>query len=330
MNIFLVTSPLQLLCAIEAKHQFKTSNNILIIRKEKSKSAKQQVEILLDKKEWDHIIYIGRKNKVWEIKKTHMKLKSINKTLSFKKFFYADYSAWRTNVILNNINIEQEIMFDDGVGTIREFHEKILPNLIVSRNKPSCDFLLKTLGLRAPREIYPRDNFSFFTFFNLPKNKFEINKNNLSILQNRLDTFNCFSKSSPVGFIGQGMVAEKGINLDYYEEIIKNIIKENKVGMIYFPHRTEKSFVKERLEKIEGLNYHQSSMPLELEIAHRNIQLSKMYSIASTASISLELLYPNIPIIDLYIPINFYENKEFGKNFHKVRELLNLNSIHLE
>ncbi|MDK2702069.1 hypothetical protein QO226_19245, partial [Vibrio vulnificus] len=119
MNLFLVTSPLQLLCAIEAKHHFRTSNNILIVREEKSQSAVRQMRVLLDKSEWDHVIFIGRKSKVWEARKLHSKLKSIHNSLSFLYIFYADYSAWRTNVLLNNIEVKHEVMFDDGVGTVR-------------------------------------------------------------------------------------------------------------------------------------------------------------------------------------------------------------------
>ncbi|MDK2702619.1 hypothetical protein QO226_22230, partial [Vibrio vulnificus] len=215
-------------------------------------------------------------------------------------------------------------------GTVREFHEKIQPELVVSRNKPSRDFLLKLVGLKPARKIYPRKNFSFFTFFALPASKFKVTTNTLSTLQGRLGTSECFSQTAQIGFIGQGMVAEKGIKLEYYENMLRTLIEQNGADMIYFPHRTEKEFVKKRLKQIEGLSYHESSMPLELEIAQEKITLSKIYGIASTASISLEKLYPSIPVINLNIPIQHYMVEAFGINFHNVAKQLNLRSLDLE
>jgi len=329
MNLFLVTSPFQLLCAIEAKYQYRTKSNILILREEKSSSSSTQMKLLLDKSEWDHIIYLGRRSKVWEAWKLQYNLKKINPSLRFNSVFYADYSAWRTNVMLNNLTADNEIMFDDGVGTVREFNEKIQPEIVISRNKKSRDMLLNLAGLKEPRKIFPRDNFSFFTFFELPESKQSITVNTLTQLQARLNTSRCYDPTGPVAFIGQGMVAESGINLDYYINLLESLIQDNKADLIYFPHRTEAEFVKDRLMKIKGLTYHQSSLPLELEIAVQGISLSKIYGIASTATITLEKLYPAIPVIDLKVPVKHYIIKEFGDTFHDVAQLLNLDSINL-
>ncbi|NOH96101.1 hypothetical protein [Vibrio sp. 99-70-13A1] len=330
MNLFLVTSPFQLLCAIEAKSQYSAVNNILVLREEKSLTSAAQMKLLLNKSEWDHILYLGRKSKIWEAWKLQYNLKKINPSLQFNSVFYADYSAWRTNVMLNNLATDKEIMFDDGVGTIREFKDKIKPELVVSRNKTSRDVMLKLVGLKPPRKIFPRDNFSFFTFFELAGSKQPVTTNNLQQLQTRLNTSRCYSQEAPIAFIGQGMVAEKGINLDYYANMLESLVKDNDAELIYFPHRTEAEFVKERLMKIEGLTYHQSTLPLELEVAVEGITLSKIYGIASTAAVTLEKLYPEIPIVDLKVPVKHYLIEEFGDNFHTVANELNLNSINLE
>ncbi|WP_394249706.1 hypothetical protein [Vibrio profundi] len=330
MNLYLVTSPFQLLCAIEAKQEYKTKENILLLREERADSAAAQMRLLLNRDEWDHIIFLGRRSKIWEARKLQSKLKRINPSLSFNYMFYADYSAWRTNVLLNNVSVKREVMFDDGIGTVREFNDKIQPRAVVSRNKASRDFLLKLVGLKPARKIYPRDNFSFFTFFELPNSEFPLRINRLRQIRNRLSTSNCFSSTAPIGFIGQGMVATKGIKLDYYVNMLKELIAENGKPLIYFPHRTEENFVKEKLETIEGLTYHQSKLPLELEISQESLKISKIYGISSTASVSLGVLYPEIEIIDLSIPIKHYELEAYGKNFHFVAKQLRLQSIELE
>ena len=75
MNLFLVTSPFQLLCAIEAKSQYSAVNNILVLREEKSLTSAAQMKLLLNKSEWDHILYLGRKSKIWEAWKLQYNLK---------------------------------------------------------------------------------------------------------------------------------------------------------------------------------------------------------------------------------------------------------------
>lgn len=324
MNLFLVTSPFQLICAIEAKKHYGAKENILLLREEKMPSAKAQMRLLLNKEEWEYIIFLGRRSKVWEARKLQYRLKKINPSLKFESIFYADYSAWRTAVLLNNITTEREVMIDDGVGTIREYREKIQPELHVSRNKSSRDKLLKLVGLKPPRLIYPRRGFSFFTFFELSDSRFPIEENQLSVLKQRLNTMQCFSDNAPAGFIGQGMVAEKGISLDSYCHLIGKLLEKHPQGVMYFPHRTEADFVRQRLQTMTGLIYHQSKLPLELELAVERIQLSAIYGIASTAEVTLEKIYPEIPVFDIEIPTKYYLIEEFGQNFIDVAKELSL------
>nr|MCG6286301.1 hypothetical protein [Vibrio vulnificus] len=85
-----------------------------------------------------------------------------------------------------------------------------------------------------------------------------------------------------------------------------------------------------RLVQIEGLIYHNSKLPLELEISVEQLTLSKIFGIASTASISLKQLYPTIPVIDLVIPVEHYQVREFGENFVNMAKKMDLDSIYLE
>lgn len=329
MNLFLVTSPFQLICAIEARNHYNTKTNILVIRYEKSKHSQAQMDLLLDQDEWLEVIFLGRKSKIWEIRKLFIHLKKINSKLHFESIFYADYSAWRTAVLLHNITVDKEVMFDDGIGTLREYSEKIKPEIKISRNKPTRDILLKLINLKPPRLIYPREYFSFFTFFNLHNCRFHIENNSLSTIKEKLNSAKCFHPSAKAGFIGQGMVDEKGVQLEKYQEIIKTLIDMHPQGIIYFPHRTEKNTVKEIISSIPHLEYHQSSLPIELEIGKKQLRLCAIYSITSTAAVTIEKIYPDIPIWNIDVPVKYYTIKEFGENFQEVSKILNLKKAKL-
>ena len=177
MNLFISTSPLQLICCMEAKKHYGTNSNILILRDEKTKIGQKQISKLLNEKEWDVIIRLKRNSKIWNTVKLIKQLKKVNSSLSFDNVFFADYLAWRTNVILANITAKNEIMVDDGTNTITTFKSLIETKQRVFRNKPSRDFIMSLLGVDKARVIYPRDNFHLFTFFNLTSDNFTVKKN---------------------------------------------------------------------------------------------------------------------------------------------------------
>lgn len=86
MNIFLVTSPFQLINAIEAKKKFNCKDNILILRDEKSNLGKSQIDYILSLDSWDHVIKLGRRNKFISLVFTIKKCKSIIKRREINNF----------------------------------------------------------------------------------------------------------------------------------------------------------------------------------------------------------------------------------------------------
>lgn len=324
MNLFLSTSPLQLICCMEAKKHYSTKNNILILRDEKTKIGQKQVNKLLDEKEWDVIIRLKRSNKIWQTTNIIRRLKKINPSLVFDNFFFADYMAWRTNVVLANITAKNEVMLDDGTNTITTFKSFIETGQHVSRNKPSRDFLMSLLGITKARIIYPRDNFHLFTFFNLKSGKFQIQKNDFGVLRSKLNALAAYSPNAPVGFIGQGLVGSRGIKVDDYLSLLKTLVKENPQGILYFPHRSETEEVSEKIKKINGITYQKATRPIEFEIAEENIKLSAIYGVSSAASYTLSQIYSNIPVFDIKVPLEKYGMAQLGKTLEGLRQEMGL------
>ncbi|CED70233.1 putative uncharacterized protein [Aliivibrio wodanis] len=324
MNIFLTTSPLQLICAIEAKSTYNTINNILIIRDEKSNSGKKQIHELLDKNEWDHVIHLKRSNKIWNTSKIIWALKKINPSLNFENFFLADYFAWRSNVILNNISITNEIIIDDGINTIQTYNYLLSKNNETHRNKFLRDLLMSLIGIKKPRLIYPRDNLSLFTIFELEKSHIKVINNNFLQLKNKLDSHNTYKENEKVGFIGQGLVNSRGMNIDDYLSLIKCVIKKHPNGIIYFPHRSEPLEVQCKIKEIDNVIYHQSKRPLEFEIAKENIKLSAIYGITSAASFTINKIYKDLPVFDIVVPVSMYGMSQLGTSLQSLQQYIAL------
>ncbi|PCE67635.1 glycosyltransferase 52 family protein [Salinivibrio sp. YCSC6] len=304
MNLFLVTSPFQYLCALEAKKHYQTKNNVLFLVNQSSSLGIEQQEKIFNPRDWDYVITTTRKNRTINIPRAIKEIKNISKGNHIDTFFYGEYNAWRTKLVAENFYINKDVYFDDGTLTINELHEFIEPQETYSRSRPLQDFLLKLYGCKPTTKSLPRENLELFTIFDLNSNVVNIEKNTFRHLKARYNHNNLFSEHAPVGFIGQGAVGHKGgQSVSSYIDRVSQFSKGHEKGIIYFPHRTESQEVSEKIASIKNLTYHRSTLPLELELIDKKIQLSCLYGMNSTAQYTAKVFYPKMPIYNL-IPHN--------------------------
>lgn len=167
MNIYYVTSPFQYMCAEEAKNEYKTENDILILEESNSLNAQNILESVVDKSNWKEIIIQKQNGRTFSILALLKKLENINKSLNFSKLFYSQYTSWFTNIIKANINFEKQIHFDDGTLTIYDYEKYIKNKKGFSRSRFYQDFLLRLQGVKPPNNVPYFENFELFTIFNI-------------------------------------------------------------------------------------------------------------------------------------------------------------------
>jgi hypothetical protein len=331
MNLFLVTSPFQYICANEARHQYQTFKNILVIIEQDSEPGITQQQKTVNPDDWDYVIRVERKNRSKNIPLTIQKIKKILNNESIDNFFHGEYKSWRTKLMLRNLPVIKEVYFDDGTLTINEYEESIRPKTVYHRSRFIQDLTIRLRGCKPIGKMEQSNNFEIFTIFDIPNPEHKIVKNTLSKLKDKYNSETLYNKDSPLGFIGQGAIGHKRRKtIDAYEEEIKFFIKEHKKSILYFPHRTESSEVRERLSKIEGLEYHICELPLELEILDKQIYLSGLIGILSTAQYTALMLYPNMPIFNL---VNNKQSSDFlltdivQKREERILEMFNRSRI---
>ncbi|OOE89094.1 glycosyltransferase 52 family protein [Salinivibrio sp. AR647] len=300
MNVFLVTSPFQYLCALEAKKHYKTKNNVLFLVDQSSTRGLEQQEKIFNPREWNYVITTTRKNRTINIPKAIKKIKDIIKGEQIDTFFYGEYNAWRTKLVAENFCIKKDVYFDDGTLTINELREFIETKKTYSRSRLLQDILLKLYGCKPTTKSLPRENLELFTIFDLNSSTVNIERNTFSHLKAHYNHSDLFSEHAPIGFIGQGAVGHKGgQSVSSYVERVSRFAKSTKNGITYFPHRTESHDVAKAIANIENLTYHRSTLPLELELIEKKIQLSCLYGMNSTAQYTAKLFYPDMPIYNL-------------------------------
>ncbi|MDK9775073.1 MULTISPECIES: glycosyltransferase 52 family protein [Vibrio] len=303
MNLFLVTSPFQYICALEAKREYACQNNILLLVDQDSEPGISQQGKLLDQNEWDYIIQIPRTNRSKQVPIAIKKIKKICNDKFISYFFHAEYNAWRTKLILKNLIINTEVYFDDGTLTINEYEEEIRHKSTYFRPRFIQDIMIRLNGLKPIGKLEQSSNLEIFTIFDIPNPEHVIIKNSLSVLKDRFKITNLFNPNAPIGFIGQGAIGHKRRKtIDEYVNEIKHFVETYSKPIIYFPHRTETEEIKNRILEIPNVTYHYSEFPLEIELIDKKIMLSGLVGVLSTVQYTASLLYTGMPVYNLSSP----------------------------
>ncbi len=297
MNLFLVTSPFQYICAIEAKAHYKAKNNILLLVEQPSEPGLSQQKKLVNENEWDHVIKIPRTNRTRNLPKVIKEIWIITQKKQINNFLHAEYNGWRTKLLLRNLNIDKEVYFDDGTLTINEYEEGIRSKAVYSRKRFINDLTLKLQGITPIGELPQSEKLELFTIFDIANPEHVIVKNTLTELKKKVGSTELFEPTAPVGFIGEGAIGHKRRKTqEVYVEEVRTFALNHPQGVIYFPHRTETEETKEAIKNIPNLTYHQSEYPLEIELVEKKIKLSKLIGALSTAQYTASLIYKDMPI----------------------------------
>lgn len=292
MNVFLVTSPFQYICANEAREIYGTKNNLLVLIEQDNPTGQKQMAGLLNEQHWDNIISYPRNKRTFITPKI---IKAINKLSngSLDTLFYSEYYAWRSKLIIRNLSFKKHVFFDDGTMTFFDYYDHIEPKNTFYRPRLLQDFQLRLQGIKPIGKLAFFENTEIFSIFNFPNCVTKYKENTLETLKLNLEPQSTQVTSCDV-FIGQGSIDEKGrISVDEYIELIKSSLKGSNYPMLYIPHRTEASHVAERIKQIKQITYHQPSYPIEIELSKNKITPNKIVGLSSTALYTLSKIYPN-------------------------------------
>ena len=254
-NLFIISSPFQLINILELIHKKKWTNNFI-------------VALYISNAEKNHIINTSKVLGTSEINYIH------------RKKFFAYFSIFKLGLKIKKV---ENFVF----GHLMDNHHLFLSFLLKKNNSilvddgkasiSSYDFYKKN---KYPKEIrsflkYP-ENLFFFTVYELNNFDKKIIKNKLEYLQ-RISLSK--SISNIVFFIGARVYNDIGERM--HIEIIKEVAKSNP-GLIYFPHRKETSSFINKLEN-SGINIFKEKIAFEVNLITSTFIPSKIIGFASSA-----------------------------------------------
>lgn len=297
MNVFLVTSPFQYICANEAREAYGTKGNILILVQQDADAGRRHLAQVYDSSKWDYIFEVGRGNRTFVIPSLLKKIQKLTKNHPVEHFFFSEYTSWRTRMFQRNLPAKRLIFIDDGMGNLYEYFKFIKNKSSFSRERFLQDTLVRLQGCKKIGTMPYADNFEMFSIFDIKDSVCPLKINELNAIREKIGAAACYDPNAPIAFIGEGSIGDKNQpSVDNYIKRLSKTLDDSDKKILYFPHRTESKTVTNAVKSLPNLIYHQSESPIELEIANKGIKISVVTGVTSTALYTLSLLYKEIPI----------------------------------
>lgn len=258
-NLYIVESPLQLLCAFE--RSFFQENVTFVVRMNGNPTNDNQILKVAKTLKIDVVKKVLRPNRIkLDLLKNIIFI--IYLLAKYDTYYLGSYHSKFLTFLRRFIKAKNIVMLDDGVAT-----------LLAQKEMDSH---------KSPYDI--------FTFFDLKPLPFQnIKKHSFQNLVRFANVENKAKKG--IYFIGQKVVEVGILSLDLYISIVDRAAKmAGADNLIYIPHRGESEIVISRLKSIKGLEVRPIDSPIELYFISEKSPPVAVYSIISTALNTLSII----------------------------------------
>jgi hypothetical protein len=323
MNLFIVSSPFQLLNAFEAKYHYKSlsEDSILVILDFYGEKNMLQIKEVLNVFHWSNtVVHTIRatENKInflFRLRKVVKKYKNCN----YNRVFIGEYFAYEIRAIVNSIKYIKLVLFDDGNGSIKTINHLIGKK---TENSPKIirDFVYKLFGLDTKKY----ENISLFTAYD-----FLIDKNveSLTVEKNNYCNIKLINKDKKqvedIIFLGVKFVEKDLIDFDTYKKLLSNAIKhlrERCLGKInYVPHRGENLSKLRILEDELDMQLLPLNETIELYLVKSEEKPRIVTTFFSSAVFSLQFIFGNDIVLKSFylkfgerVPTSYHEYEKLG------------------
>lgn len=282
-NLFLITTPSQLINVLEAKEHFQVGHDSSVAIVNAYSTNLEPIKRLLNKTEWREIYFI--EDDVESQKKHEENLKKRNPFLSLVKVFqtsskfrklirqfavvdslFIGYYLGLENIhFANSVSYQRLILLDDGIATLE----------VNRRRKTNTSFLkawnIEFLGRVLFKKLFlgyklkHPHSVTFFTAYKIePSPRDFVEVNDYKGIRKRAGQKQL---TDEVIFLGQPLSEEmpkiltEEIYLWYMDWVVRYFKPHN---IVYIPHRDEDKTKLSRLRNLFGLEIRNTDMPFEL------------------------------------------------------------------
>lgn len=325
--IYIISSPLQALCAIEAKLKFNFYQNYFFITylSEQLKSKSTIINVL------NNFGINSYREIVLPKYYNYLKYLIINlrKSIKYDYIFIGDYfnTSYYLLALIFKKRDSKLIFLDDGNSTIEAFIYKFK----YAKNRGISYYLRYLITKIICMPVFINSKTFFTIFSNTNTKHFSVIKNEFEIIKYNLLNNNVKNESGVI--IGSNFAEMGFLKEEEYIKVLLDVIKKypQTKNIYYFPHRNENKDKLNNIMKLTNIIICENNSCIELEIVNKNINPKFIIGFGSTALYSLKILYPTSNIIGYIIKLRddylnvIYEEiwKEYIKKGINVFQLLN-------
>lgn len=315
MNLYIISSPLQLVCAIESWLQLNKRGVFWIFLSKSAKANDFMQKLSKDYLEKEKVYYTGGPDPINPLIKKIVHLKYIKRSYKIQNLFIGNISEFSEKLCAININCERLWSLDDGAKTL------VLKDFYTAQNgKINCFdktninafiklLILKFFSLRTSKNIVV----NWFTIFDFkPNNGGIIHTHRLSNFKKKINFIGRHDNSSEneIYFIGTNLINAGVLNNaeNYFKllGIIRKCYSNKKV--FYIPHRLEDSSDISRIREL-GFEIKEFDHIIEIAFLEMNIYPCTIASFYSTALYSISKLFPETKVDFFELDQNYISPK---------------------
>jgi hypothetical protein len=286
-----VRSPLQALNAIEAKYEFKTLNEIVLVfyRREIDK------ELILKTLSIESTFKIITQKLKPHLELFHFLNQILKEYNDIDKCFIGDYSTL-LNYFMNRLHYNELVVLEDGTANIEQYN--VLVNKTFHKigktsfkEKSPLSIFFENI-LKVDKKYYY--NATIFTIFSLPLLNMKIVKNRYKYIKSYV---NLKEKKEVCFFVGSNLIEKHNKiydNQDLFEKDLQKIInyyKNLNIKFYYILHRKEDDFYMNSLAKRFGFQTIRFKNILEIELLNLTYMPIEISTFISSAVLTLKNIY---------------------------------------
>lgn len=294
-NLYIITTPFQLLSAFEAIYKLKLTNNILIVIDNNLENNAKQLSLLLEEQKplFVEIIRFGYKQKSNFF--NNIKLIKKFKNIKFKYTFIGDLGSIQ-KIFISNINAEKVFLLDDGAKTILIHKAFDKGQHLFNNSLRQFRFVLFGLKISTNKKI------NFFTLFNLSQiDNIEIIKHNFEYFK-KINNLKNRKIENKIYILGQPLIENQRVKEKAYEEYLNKIIYLYPNCEIYYlMHRreTKEQLLSYNLKK--KINIIKSTKPGEFYFAELGYKPKAIIGVNTTLLFSLKKIFDDLEVLSYKI-----------------------------
>jgi len=338
VNLFLISTALQIINANEAKAKFAISNQSAVLIVAAYSHNLVTIKKVIDYSQWKEVRYVNDdidfiknheeniKNRKYisafivVISNLRKSLKIVSQYDRVEKLFVGNYANIDMLNLINHISYKSLILLDDGIGTI-EVNERRKKNINYLKDfsgKLDMKAMVKKclLGYR----IYHPNNVCFFTIYDL-----KMRKGDTRVVNDFSETKKMINRKghlNAVYFVGGPYSELHPILLtesNYFKYLIEIKTYFKDMDFIYIPHKAESSEKINKIKNYLNITVQPIDLPVELSLIGLPRFPLRLSGFVSSALVNCKLIFEKeLTIVSIKINKRKIVNTDAWEDINKV------------